>query len=420
MRLLFVALAALFCTTVSAQDPARLVTFIDCQGYVPGCDEDFFQTEVGFAKFVRDPSSATVYVLVVREGTGGGGNRYTLLFDGRRGPALGRRDTLQTSTPPGASDDDQRRALLGKLSLGLAGYASKIGLSGRLTVSYDAPEGLVEEESEVADPWNSWVFRINGNGNVNGEASSQSGNVNASFSASRVTEEFKVSIQPRGNFNFNSYTLTASDDSDSTVVSTRSNLGLSAGAVKSLGPHWSAGARLDLDRNTYSNIAGRFELGPAIEYNLYPYSESTQRQLLFYYTASLQAIAYQDTTIFSVKEEVLGQHQIGMGAEFAQPWGSLDLYSSASQYLAPDRFDKYNLRIGGGVNLRVVRGLSLRFNGQYRFVRDQIGLKQGRQSDGEILTNQFEQATGYSYYASVGVSYSFGSIYNQVVNPRLD
>ena len=53
-------------------------------------------------------------------------------------------------------------------------------------------------------------------------------------------------------------------------------------------------------------------------------------------------------------------------------------------------------------------------------VRDQIGLRASDATDGEILTRQFELATGSSYYASVGLSYSFGSIFNQVVNPRLD
>ena len=409
------------CGATTAQEAARLVTFVDCQGYVPGCDEDFFQTEIGFAQFVRDPSNAAAYVLVVREGTGGGGDRYTLLFEGRRGAIQGRSDTLTTSTPPGASNDDQRRALLGRLSLGLAGLASRTGLADRLSIGYAAPNVEEVEAETVSDPWNSWVFRINSNGNFNGVATSKSGNLNGSVSASRVTEEFKVSVRPRGNYNFDRYSFVSSETgADTTVVSTRSSLGLNAGAVKSLGPHWSAGARMDLSRNTYSNVAGALEIGPAVEYNFYPYSESTQRQLLVFYSAGLRTIAYDDTTIFLKTSEVLGQHQAGVGAEFAQSWGSVDVYSSASQYLAPGRFDKYNLRIGGGVNLRLVRGLSLRVDGNYNFVRDQIGLRAEQSTDGEILTNQFEQATGYSYFASVGISYSFGSIFNQVVNPRLN
>lgn len=36
----------------------------------------------------------------------------------------------------------------------------------------------------------------------------------------------------------------------------------------------------------------------------------------------------------------------------------------------------------------------------------------------EILVRQRELATGYQYEVGFGVSYSFGSIFNNVVNPR--
>ena len=422
MRVLLFALLGLAAAgatagPASAQDAARLVTFVDCQGYVPGCDEDFFQTEIGFAQFVRDPANAAVYVLVVRESTGGGGDRYTLLFEGRRGAIRARRDTLVTSTPPGASDDDQRRALLGRLSLGLAGYASRTGLADRISVAYAAPQTATEAgEAEAVDPWNSWVFQLSGQGFFNGQATNQSGNMFGSFSASRVTEAFKVFVRPSASYNRSSFELT----DGSTFTTDNASFGLNSGAVQSLGPHWSAGGTLRLSRNTFSNVDGSVSLGPAVEYNVYPYSESTQRQLTVAYTLSALAIAYQDTTLFLKTNETLGQQRLSVGAEFAQPWGSVDVRAGASQYLAPDRFDKYNLSLGGGVNLRVVRGLSVNVNGYYEFVRDQIGLRAESATDGEILTNQFELATGYSYFASVGVSYSFGSIFNQVVNPRLD
>ena len=423
MRVVLGLAAALLVPAALAQTGSteRLTTFLDCPGYVPGCDRDFFQTEVGFVRFVRDPADAAVYVLAARESTGGGGDRYTLFFEGRRGTAAGRRDTLVATVPPAASDDDQRRALLSRLALGLAGFASRTGIADRLSIAYDSPSqaAIDAEAEEVVDPWNSWVFRLNGNGFFNGQAQSQSGNLSGSFSASRVTEEFKVNIRPRANYNFDVFRLPREDGTDSTVVSDNVSYALDVGAVKSLGPHWSVGGRLDLLRNTFSNIDGRVRVGPAVEYSVFPYAEFTERQVTAVYSVGLQAVAYQDTTVLGETSEVLGQHELGVGAEFAQAWGSVDVYSGASQYLAPGRFDKYNLSIGGGVDLRLVRGLSLRVDGRYEFVRDQIGLRADRASDGEILTGQFELATGYSYFASVGLSYSFGSIFNQVVNPRL-
>ena len=414
LRLLPLALWAIALPALAQSGDGPLTVAVDCPGYVPGCDLDFFQTEVGFARFVRDQADAALYVLIVREETGGGGDRYTLLFDGRRAPLAGRRDTLRTSTPPGASDDDQRRALRDRLALGIAGFASRTGLADRLSVSYAAPDaaGAAADAAETADPWNSWVFRIDGQGYFSGQSQSQSSNLFGSVSAERVTEALKVSIRPRASYNRSAFELS----DGSTFVSDNGSVGLNTGAVVSLSSHWSAGGRVDLSRNTFSNYDARAEVTPAIEYNLYPYAESTQRQLRFFYQAGVEAAAYQDTTIFLETSAVLPVHEGGVAAEFAQPWGSVDVYSSASQYLS--RPDKYNLSLGGGVELRLFRGLSMRVNGYYEFVRDQINLRAARAEDGQILTGDQELPTGFQYFASVGLSYSFGSIYNQVVNAR--
>lgn len=414
-RLLPVALALLAAPAVLAQSPDRpLTTAVDCPGYVPGCDIDFFQTEVGFARFVRDQADADVYVLIVDEDTGGGGERYTLFFEGRRGPVAGRRDTLVTTTPPAASDDEQRRALLGRLALGLAGFASRTALANRISVTYDAPDaGATGAEAEEADdPWNSWVFQIRGNGFFSGQSQSQQYNVFGSFSAERVTEDLKVSVRPTASYNRSDFELS----DGSTFTSDNASYGLSSILVFSLSDHWSAGGTARLSRNTFSNYDFRAVPQAAVEYNLYPYAEATQRQVRFLYQAGVEVVAYQDTTVLLQTEEVLPRHGAGVAAEFTQPWGSVDAGVEASQYLS--RPDRYSVGIGGGVDLRLFRGFSLRVDGSYTYVQDQINLRAERADDGQILTGDQELATSFNYFASVGVSYSFGSIYNQVVNAR--
>ncbi|PAP78097.1 hypothetical protein [Rubrivirga marina] len=398
--------------TATAQPGDRLTTYVDCPGYVPGCDVDFFQTEVGFARFVRNPTVASVYVLIVDEDTGGGGERYTLFFEGR-GAAAGRRDTLVTSAPPAASDDDQRRALLGRLALGLAGFASQTSLADRISIAYDAPEGAEAATVEpVRDPWNSWVFEIDGNANSNGQSQSLSYNLFAGIRASRVTDDLKVSVRPRVRYNRNEFTL----NDDSTFVSDNANFGLNARAVASLTDHWSAGARVDGSRDTFSNYALRVRAAPAVEYNLFPYAESTRRQVRLFYEAGVEWATYQDTTVLGRTAEVLPAHEAGVAAEFAQPWGSVDVFTRASQYLS--RPDRYNVSVGGGVELRVFQGFNVEVDGFYEFVRDQISLRAEQAADGQVLTGDQELPTGYQYFVSVGFSYTFGSIYNQVVNAR--
>ncbi|MEO0557186.1 MAG: hypothetical protein AAF170_03270 [Bacteroidota bacterium] len=408
-RLLLLA-ALLFSIPCAAQSPLLRVA-VDC--YSSGCDRDFFQTEVPYVQFVRDQADADVFVLVVEEDTGGGGERYTVLLEGRQGDALGRRDTLQASVPPGASDDDERRALLSRLQIGLAGFALATNAGPRISVTYDAPEESEAGEAEpVVDPWNSWVFRLRANGRFNGQSRSQSMRTSGSFQASRVTEDLKVSIRPNLSYNRREFELS----DGTTFVSDNANYGLSARAVKSLTDHASAGLSASARRSTFSNYDLQVRLGPAVEYNLYPYSEATQRQLRFSYDVGAEYALYADTTIFLQTSELLPTHSAGANAEFKQPWGSLDMFAGVSQYLSQP--DKYNASIGGNINLRLFRGFSLGLTGSYSLVRDQINLPADDATDGEVLTEQQELATGFDYFTSVGITYSFGSIFNQVVNAR--
>ena len=55
----------------------------------------------------------------------------------------------------------------------------------------------------------------------------------------------------------------------------------------------------------------------------------------------------------------------------------------------------------------------------YEFIHDQVSLRKGDASIEDILLNRKEVSTTYGYETSVGITYRFGSIYNNVVNPRL-
>jgi hypothetical protein len=71
------------------------------------------------------------------------------------------------------------------------------------------------------------------------------------------------------------------------------------------------------------------------------------------------------------------------------------------------------------VYLRIVKGLSLRFSSGFELIHDQLYLAKGDASLEELLLQQRQLATTYEFSSSVGLSYTFGSIYNNVVNTRL-
>jgi hypothetical protein len=70
------------------------------------------------------------------------------------------------------------------------------------------------------------------------------------------------------------------------------------------------------------------------------------------------------------------------------------------------------------VDLRLGRGFSLNFRGSASRVRDQIYIARSTQSERDILTQRQQLQTNFRYNMFVGVGYTFGSIYNTVVNQR--
>jgi hypothetical protein len=77
-----------------------------------------------------------------------------------------------------------------------------------------------------------------------------------------------------------------------------------------------------------------------------------------------------------------------------------------------------NLNIYGSTSVRLVRGLSLNAYGSYSFVRSQRYLSAAGATPDEVLLQLRQLRTSYQYWGGIGFSYTFGSVYNNVVNPR--
>ena len=71
------------------------------------------------------------------------------------------------------------------------------------------------------------------------------------------------------------------------------------------------------------------------------------------------------------------------------------------------------------LSLRVARGLQLSYGLSYSRVRDQLSLAKVAASDADILLQLRQLATSYTYGGYLSLSYTFGSLFNNVVNPRM-
>lgn len=399
--------------TVSAQGPEargsdRLRVFLDCQTV---CDQTFIRTEITWVDWVRDREDAAVHVLVTGEGTGGGGRRYSLDFIGR-GPFQGDDHTMTYTSSGDATSDEARTGFTRVLGLGLTSYARGSAPFDRLSVQYRPPRSAPGTAGPPQnDPWDFWVFRLGLNAYLNGESLQSSSQASGSLNASRTTDDWKLSFS--GSYSKRSSTYELSDRSVTTRVEDWSSSGL---AVKSLGDHWSLGARASAGSSTFYNQDFRWSLQPGVEFNFFPYGETARRELTLQYLVGINHWDYTEETLFGEISETRPSHSVVLGLDLTQPWGRTSISISGSQYLHDA--SRYSAGISGYAQVRLFKGFSFNVNGSYSRVHDQLYLPKGDATDDEILTRQRQLETSYFYYTSFGISYRFGSIFNNVVNPR--
>ena len=152
-----------------------------------------------------------------------------------------------------------------------------------------------------------------------------------------------------------------------------------------------------------------------MEYNLFPYKESTRRQLRMQYGVGYAHYEYEDETIYLKTQETVPIHYAAIALSARQPWGSLSGNLSHNALLNRPEFR--STRVYGNANV-IVKGLSLFFGGEYDWIHDQLYLRRGTASTASVLLRQQRLRTSYSYYGNFGLSYTFGSIFNNVVFPR--
>ena len=391
--------------------PAPVRVFVDCQS--ASCDHEYFRTEIAFVDHVRDRKDADVHVLVTGQTTGSGGREYSMKFIGL-GRFQGVDAVMVYAASVDATDDVVRKALVQHLTLGLVRYAAESPTGARLTVKFtpETAEAGGQNRQQGRDPWDFWVFRLSGNGFFNGEESTSSKSFGASASANRTTEAWKINMSFSGHYNSSEYDLGGGE----MFTSVTKNYNGSGRVVKSLGPHWAAAVSGHASRSTYSNQDLAVGGGGGVEYDLFPYAESTRRQLRFQWTGEVTAYDYTEETVYGKMSETVPAHSASVSLDLKQPWGQVGTMVDFTQAL--NDLSQYRLGVYGGIDVRLFKGFSLNLSGDYSRVRDQRSLPKAGASDEEILVRMKELATGYRYFLVVGVSYSFGSIYNNVVNPR--
>jgi len=392
--------------------------FLDCQGRIRGCDRDFIVTDVNFVNWMRDRFDADVQILVSGL-TNGGGTENTITFIGRR-KFEGMADTLVLNTLPNDPDDRIRRELARVFKLGLARYVAKSPIASRIQMAYVAPFGQQQQQASAAnlkDKWNLWTYTTNFNAFVRAEDQQQSINGSLSLSANRATEAWKLNFSLSGNVNEQRFEIPATATRPAfTVTNEQRTYNANSLIVRSLSSHWSAGMKLGAGYSDFLNQDLALRAQPAIEYNLFPWSEQTRRQLTFLYNVGPNYYNYQRTTVFDRDSETRFSQQATASYVARQSWGSSNISLDWLNYLHD--FNRHALTLSGNVDLRLGRGFSLNIGGSAARINDQIYLPRAGNTEEEILLQRQALQTGFRITTNIGIRYTFGSIYNTIVNQR--
>ncbi len=384
---------------------ARQTFFFDCS-----CDLNYVREQIPVVNYVNDRTEADLHILFTDQRTGSGGREYLLLFVGQRTFA-GMNDTIRYNTNQIDSEDQRRTKMVDALKAGLSKYIFKSPVADRMKITYTDGNDDDNLSGNTDDDWDSWIFRTGLNTSLSGQQTAKHGNIGSSISISRVTEESKIYLYAAFSYSESNY-----DYGDTKINSISRRQNISASYIGSISGSWSWGLWSSLTKSTYSNLNLAFSIAPGVEFNFFPYSEANQRQFRVEYRVNLNYNKYTLETIYFKMQENLFSHLLRFSFEVIEPWGNAGFRLSGSNYL--HNFDLYSLSTDGFISVRLLKGFSLDLKGGYSKINNQLALPRGQASIDEVLLARKEIATQFSYNFGIGVSYSFGSIYNNAVNPR--
>jgi hypothetical protein len=399
----FFILSLFVFVTVFGQNQ-KIKVFLSCR-----CDDDFLKQNTLFFDYVRDMSLSDIEVFVFEITNASGGRNYSFNFNGKNN-FLNKEYEINAIIPQNISLNKSREILLNTYKLGLASFLSNTDYQNLINVNF--PHDKIITNKKKIDNWNNWVFELYGSFNFENEKSISEEEYNLGFDIDRVTDMWRL----RSDFELDR-SIKFFSGGEQNYSSERESLNFSGSLVRSISNHFSTGFFSSFTQDTFRNYKSSINISPAVEYNFIPYKEVLTREVTLAYKLGYNIYNYIEETIYEFEDQKMFNHSLTLNLRFREKWGSVYSYLVASQFL--DLPEQNRLTINNNINLRIVRGLSLRISAYFRFIRDQINLPKGQASVEDLLLRQRQISTNFQNRISMGLSYTFGSIFNNIVNNRL-
>ena len=413
--LLWLSLICAMPSALAQEKPAQKVRlFIDCTNV--WCDQTYIRSEINIIDFLLDRVAADVHMLVTSQPLGNGGDKYQLIFYGQKRFA-GMRDTLRFNMPPLATEVEIRDKLLTHIKIGLVPYIAKTDLVSYLKFDLKRSEDEEDEKVEdTTDNWNYWVFRVGVNGNVDADQNYLNTNFNGNVSANRTTEKTRVDLRFSTGNNRSVFKFENEEGLEESFTVFNTSYNLNNTVVRALTDHWSYGYYFFLRNSTFSNLQNSIRYIPAIEYNIFPYKEVNNKYLAFGYGPELLYNNYYDTTIYNKTSEIIYGHTARVVSSFNQKWGTISGSIYYNNYF--HNWKLMSLEVNLSAEVRVTGNLSFYIFGFGGLTRNQVFIPKGSASVEDVLSRRRQLVSGYNFGTFFGISYRFGSMLNNFVNPR--
>ena len=391
----------LFISFSTMSQEKKLKVYIDCR-----CDENYLKQETSFLEYVRDQDLADIEIFVRDERNPTGSRSFEIKIDGNNDY-----EGISSSTVAvGYANDTSstlRDKLLNKLKLALVPFLDKSNYNLKVDIDSNFDDLTIND-----DKWKNWVFELSGSYNNDKEESRQTNRYEIEFEIDKLTEDWRIGMELRRNESNRKF---FSDDD--VYISNRKTTSFNGRAVRSISDHFSAGAFFGLYQNTYENVDLNRYIAPAIEYSFYPYEDVLSKEITLAYRIGVGKRDYIEKTIYGYEKQKLSSQTLSLNIRFRQKWGNISSYLNATQFLNDGSKKRFSLR--SDLDIRVYEGLAVRLSGNINLIREQYNLAAGSTSIEDLLLQQRQIATDYRTNFSVGLSYTFGSIYNSIINTRL-
>ena len=384
--------------------------YLDC-GY---CDFDYIRTSFSEVNYMNDRQDADVHILVNAVTNGSGGSQYDIIFKGQKKYAS-HCDTLVFHVPGNSTDEEVRAAMLENLQLGLVPYLVKTSAKSRMILLFDESPSIAEEK----DPWKNWMFELSADGSYFYSRNATMLSLNGSLYISKINPKIKFESSTSFLYNDTEYRMYDEDEEDvvtDRIYDVERNLSSYNLWVRSLGEHAGIGLMGRYRKSIFSNYKNNIQAGPAVEYNLFKYSEASRKQCRIGYYLLYEHSDYNVITENHKTSENFVSNELRLTFSYYDTWGTLNSTLWASCYL--NDFDQYDFGSYNTASINLAKGFSFYATFSFSVLQNQRNLPLEQASEQDLLTGRRVLESSFNYNVGIGIAYRFGSIFNNAVNPR--